>query len=128
YMKKLRSVVPLQTFSRTGNIYCYIFSGLVRCDKCGSSMNGIRTKKIYTYYRCKKHLSRRLSDNSHGIRESTIENYLLNNLRGVVKEQIFEYETNGKGKSKPNPDKQKINTNMRKLKDLYLNDLIELNE
>lgn len=128
YMKKLRSVVPLQTFSRTGNIYCYIFSGLVRCDKCGSSMNGIRTKKIYTYYRCKKHLSRRLCDNSHGIRESTIENYLLNNLRRVVKEQIFEYEINGKGKSKPNPDKQKIKTKMRKLKDLYLNDLIELNE
>ena len=45
-----------------------------------------------------------------------------------MKECIFEYEITDRKVKKPNQDKQKIKTKMRKLKDLYLNDLIDLNE
>ena len=131
YMKKLRSVVPLQTFSRTGKVYCYLFSGLVKCSLCDHNMTANKSERkygTYIYYRCKTYLSRRTCSNIHGIQEKIIERYLLNNIRRIMKECIFEYEITDRKVKKPNQDKQKIKTKMRKLKDLYLNDLIDLNE
>lgn len=104
----------------------YLFSGLLHCRECGTSMQSETAKKIYTYYRCRK----RMLDNSacphnRRIREDVLEEYLLKEIEHIATAYHGKY---GKAEKKPAITADKIKRKMQKLKELYLADLIDIEE
>ncbi len=120
--------------------YPYIFTGLLVCAECGQKMGGCHINTVskrkdktvlrYTYpaYECKRHRSFRKCDNGGAIREVHIEEYLLKN----VKEQFGSYIADFEAKSKKTVDnrqkKNQLKKKFNRLKDLYLNEAITLEE
>ncbi len=71
--------------------YTYLFSGLVKCVKCGRTMTGFETthnNKNYFYYRCEYRYSDHICDNTILAREHIIEPYLLDNIDRLLKDHI----------------------------------------
>lgn len=132
YLLQLRSICEKYSqHSRTG-VHCYLFSGILRCDTCGDLMHGVADPLKdggYTYYyRCSKRFNRHKCTNSCTVRESVIEESLLNNLTSYLKGQLIRYEAAQKQAKKPQADKAKIKTKIRRLKDLYVNEVIDLQD
>ena len=104
----------------------YLFSGLLHCKECGKTMQSETAKQIYTYYRCRT----RMLDNSacphtKRIREDALEDYLLREVVEIAERTNRSYKQE---KKKPPQSADAIRKKMSKLKTLYLNDLIELDE
>lgn len=117
--------------------YTYIFSGLIRCSCCGGTMAGQRDSKKYkekiyrrAYYRCTKHYQRGipLCPNQKTIFETTIEKYLLDHIPQLAAD--FKTEYHAKQEPARNAERQRaiILRKLDRLKDLYVNDLITLEE
>jgi len=118
--------------------YSYIFSGLTSCACCGHSMSGaiINRKKRdnsgekykYPVYRCHIAYPSKRCVNRKNIFESTLERYVLENIKPLLSEHLIDYDI----KNAPVVDnKQKQATLLRKidkLKELYVNDAITLEE
>lgn len=109
----------------------YLFAGLLHCPICGMKLSGKMTQekrnnKIYEYeyYRCGRHYaSRRCSCTKH-VSEAVIERYLLSHIRVDVEKYIVGYNNQLKNE-KPAIDTVKIKRQIDKLKELYLEDLID---
>lgn len=127
----------LQRNIRSSQKRVYIFSGLIRCKECGNVMAGLqqhlssRDKKAISCYRCAKRYSSgglRRCENTKVLREHILERYLLENIRPLIRDVVLEYEV----KQKPSRDNARRIANLEKrrdrLKDLYLNELITLEE
>lgn len=104
----------------------YLFSGLLHCRECGKSMQSETAKQIYTYYRCRT----RMLDNSacphvKRIREDVLESYLLAEIEHIATAYHGKYE---KAEKKPAQTADKVKRKMQKLKELYLADLISMDE
>ena len=111
-----------------------IFSGLVFCKKCGARMTKHqenRTKIPTMRYRCYNvnrfvvGTNKKVCSNTQIIREDEIERYLLDNL----KDEFEKFKVSVKS-SKPiikdnTQIKKNIEKKINKLKDLYLDDLID---
>lgn len=99
----------------------YLFGGMVFCKECGMRMKAYNPGK-YEYYICRTHqdYGNRKCTNNVTIRQSYLEEYLLNHLVDALKD----YNVTIMEKAKPIKDPEKIKRKMEKLKDLYLNDLI----
>ena len=107
------------------NSYYYIFSGLITCDECNGRMSGVHVHD-YLYYRCSKYYGSLRCDNKGQVRESYIENYLLENIEYLLKDYIHEVK---KAEEKITPvksNKKAIEKKMQKLNDLYVNDFIDM--
>lgn len=104
----------------------YIFSGLIVCKECGRKMNGIQTvtsrNKFYAY-RCKYGVSHSCSHNL-SIREDLIEQFLINNINEMHQTYLINSK-NDTSVKRSVTDKAKIKSKLKKLKDLYLDDLID---
>ena len=108
----------------------YIFSGMCRCKLCGSTLNSNRMKKYngyYKFYRCQKYKRERVCENKYPIPETILERYLLNHIKEELNNYKVSYEV-----KQSNKDIQDINSRLikarnklDKLKDLYLDDLID---
>lgn len=112
-----------------------IFAGLIYCSTCKNKMikkqdNRVKSKLIryscYHVFSYKVGSTERKCTNTTLIRESIIEDYLLNNLC----KKYEEYKINSKIKKELtellDPDKiEKIELKIEKLKDLYLDNLID---
>ena len=108
----------------------YIFSGMCRCKLCGSTLNSNRMKKYngyYKFYRCQKYKRERVCENKYPIPETILERYLLNHIKEELNNYKVSYEV-----KQSNKDIQDINSRLvkarnklYKLKDLYLDDLID---
>ena len=117
--------------------HTYIFSGLIRCAECGSVFgSGQYTRKrngktihIPTY-RCVKRYNNGLHecDNAKTIWEHVLEKYLLNTIRPEIKNMILKYEVESPDKKDNSTRIAAIEKKLAKLKDLYINDLISLEE
>lgn len=117
--------------------YAYIFSGLIRCAECGRSFAAnTRTRKrgnsvgVTHQYRCQLHYIRKPSQcpNSKVVSEAALEKYLIGHLRERIGEVVLAYDI----KTAPVKDRSAqikvLETKIRKLKELYVNDLITLEE
>lgn len=118
--------------------YPYMFSGLLFCSCCGRACSGFmqrtgRSKKtgdIYKYpaYRCRKAFTNRRCINRKIFYESTLEKYVLENIKPLLSEYIADYEI----KSAPIVDNAQrravLQKKIDKLKELFVNDLITLDE
>lgn len=88
---KLNDILKRNVKENTAENRTYLFSGLIRCPRCGCLLSGqicttknIRHGKTYAYkykkYRCRKHRTTNSCDYAKSLSESTIEKLLLNNL------------------------------------------------
>lgn len=115
-----------------------IFSGLLYCSECGLRLCkkvDRRSKNIVIRYVCdnsyryKAGLDKKKCSNTKSIKESDVEKYLLNNVKQEIEDYMIRCMTDNKPK-KAEDNTQKINTlnrKLNKLKELYINDLIDIN-
>lgn len=117
--------------------HVYIFSGLLRCADCGGTMGGNTRRRIRGrcrteehQYRCARYYNQKPSKctNSKTIAENTVERYLIEHIRPMVKDLILKYEIE-KSEDKTiqiNEQKKKIERKLERLKELYINELIDM--
>lgn len=118
----------------------YVFSGLVVCAECERVMSGYLNnctvvlksgkKKMYKYpsYRCRygtKHVS---CDNVKCVIETSLEHYLLDHVRVDLERYLTDCEQCAAPIRRAGNQKSNLEKKIEKLKTLYLNDLITLDE
>jgi len=126
---------------KDGKKHDYIFSGLVICDDCDHVMSGCQqrtgsrthadgTRSVYKYsvYRCRQGVNLHRCVNKKIVFESTIERQLLERLRPELEKYIAEYEVANLPAQRTDAKKRSIENKLQKLKDLYLNDLMTMDE
>ncbi len=124
---KTRNIKPTKT-GRT-----FIFTGLVICSECNHSMAAnaqIRTygPKEYIHYKCNQYYNRKLCNHKKVVYENKIEEYLLNNIEN----EILKFKTSFKSSEEKKQDysnsnkKASARKKLNKLKELYINDLIDI--
>lgn len=113
----------------------YIFSGLVFCACCGHAMSGCthRSKscdKVYYYpsYRCHAAYPSRRCDNRKVMLESTLEKYVLNNIKPLLSQYLVEYDVKAAPVIDNRQKRAAILKKIDRLKELYVNDMISLDE
>ncbi len=103
-----------------GNVY--LFKGLLKCADCKSVMTGAMGRNNH-YYRCSKHIQCGTCTRHTHVRESVLEKYMIENVLSEC--YAYNVQLEKRGKAQPQKDEATIRRKMIKLKDLYLNDLIE---
>lgn len=111
-----------RNLARTGRVY--LFTGLVRCAECGSSLSAHVVGQKYIYYRCTKYEKLHLCPHKKRTSELVLEQWLLDNLVDSFEAYNLSIKE-GASFARPRVDELKIKRKMEKLKDLYLNDLID---
>ena len=105
----------------------YLFSGLIYCKECGKTMNTSCCKGKYIYYRCRtRMLEKTACPHVHRVPEEKLESYLLSELETIATRYNASAYPAAKKKTAISPDK--IRAKMQRLKDLYVNGLIDLAE
>lgn len=113
----------------------YIFSGLLVCGTCGHAVVGTVTQeklksgetKVYKYYKCRAQYEA-VCDRGESYREKYIEDYVLSHVRPALADYAARYEVSScAGDTKKNPADEiaKIERKMKKLYDLFMDDLID---
>lgn len=112
----------------------YIFSGLLTCPYCNHALNGnsshhnlVSGKKTYKVYRCGMHVSSHSCRYTKGQREDRVEEYLLSHLDDALRDYIASYSIVSVSAAKSNPAEKiaKIERKLKKLYELFLDDLID---
>lgn len=110
----------------------YIFTSILKCNECHHNMVGhIASKsKHFYYYRCNQHFQRGCCDHKIEAREDRIEQWLFDNLESEINRVKLEWETKVAEKKKTNLqiDKAVLKRKLSRLKELYVNELIEIEE
>lgn len=102
----------------------YLFTGLVRCAECGNRLSAHVVGRKYTYYRCTRYEKLHLCPHKKRTSELVLEQWLLDHL--VESFEAYNLSIRrGAAPTRPRVDELKIKRKMEKLKDLYLNDLID---
>lgn len=109
------------------NLHYYIFSGLITCDDCNYRMAGVYTKYLQ-YYRCSRFYGHLKCNNSGQIRESYIENYLLENVEHLLQDYLVEVEKIEEKDTPTKSNRKSIEKKLLKLNDLYVNDFIDMDK
>ena len=112
----------------------YIFAGLLVCADCDHYLVGTVTyrkladgsEKAYKNYRCNQRAQSHSCTHGKHHREALIEEYLLSHIRPALSEYIAHYEVTATAADKPDPaaEAAKIQRKLKKLYDLFMDDLI----
>ena len=124
---------------RVSQKYPYIFTGLLVCSECGYKMSGchinVVVKKkgeVYRYrypaYECKQYGAYHRCNNGGEIRESRIEEYLLEHIGEEIDRYMADYDASGQAVIDNRAKKNKIRRKLDRLKELFLNELVTLDE
>lgn len=125
---------------RSSQKYPYIFSGLLVCNECGYKMSGChinvisrrKNGNVYRYkypaYECKQFRAYKKCDNGGEIREVRIEEYLLAHVREQLDSYLINFQMQDQAIIDNRAKKNKIRRKIERLKDLYLNEAITLEE
>jgi DNA invertase Pin-like site-specific DNA recombinase len=110
----------------------YLFSGLLTCGECGARM-GARAHQINgiekAEYNCPGHYQKKGCSNRTNIREAAIEQYLLDTVDLRLEKYLVEIAAVKSVQAKDHSAEiSKCRRQLAKLKELYLNDLITLDE
>lgn len=122
----VQQIVQQRAQRNSGNFpkRLYLFTGIVFCAECGSRMNAHTVNGKYIYYRCSSYERWKTCPHTKRTSEIKLEDWLLHNLTSCI--EAYNLEIDAKKKLKKTPvDESAIKRKMEKLKDLYLNDLIE---
>lgn len=115
--------------------YDYIFSGLLKCPKCGCRLSGYQqitsrpkynAKYKYPTYRCNHAHNDKLCNYRKHLSENVIEKYMINNIK---REMLNLIKSSDSSKEKKNSkivklDKEKIKIKLSRLTDLYIDGMI----
>lgn len=134
--KKVQDLRKKKTVERKN--YTGLFSGLLYCNICGNRLTkcvDCRSKNIVVRYNCdnsyryKVGIAEKRCSNNKSIREEHIEEFLLTNLDTELSKFITKVSIKPTSKKIDNTQKIKtIEKKMTKLKDLYIDDLIDKSE
>lgn len=126
---------------KDGKKHDYIFGGLVVCDDCDHVMSGCQhrcggrlradgTRAIYKYscYRCRQGVNLHRCPNRKIVMESTLEAMMLDRIRPELEKYIAEYEVANLPAIRTDAKRRSVENKLQKLKDLFLNDLITMDE
>lgn len=115
----------------------YIFSGLLVCSSCQHVMVGTVTyrtmsdgkEKAYKSYRCNFRAQSKLCDRGKYYREEYVEEYILSHIRPALSSYVAEYDvtaaSSSSAKKDPAAEIAKIERKIKKLYDLFMDDLID---
>lgn len=101
----------------------YLFTGMVYCAECGNRLSAHTVDRKYIYYRCTKYDKLHQCSHKHRTSELILEDWLVRNLRSQYADYNARIEATFR--ARPAVDTTLIRRKMEKLKDLYLNDLID---
>lgn len=113
----------------TGRVY--IFSSILICAECGHKLVGhIARKYSPCYYRCSQHFQRGRCPHKKEIREDYVETWLFDHLEEELERCQLEWEVEAARKKRAavKTDKAALKHKLGKLKELYVNDLIDIEE
>ena len=129
-------LIDNETFERAGDILkirgertvaqtkrTYLFTGLVFCAECGNRLGAHVVHQKYIYYRCTRHEKLGLCTHGKRTNEVTLERWVLENIIPAILDYNAIAEK-ARSEYVP-PDTGRIKRKMEKLKDLYLNDLLD---
>lgn len=110
----------------------YIFTSIIKCAECNHKMVGRISHKTndYYYYRCNQHFQRGRCSHKSEVREDMIEKWLFDNLESEFNRVRLEWEVKfaEKKRSSLRADKAALKRKLSKLKELYVNELIDIEE
>lgn len=111
----------------TGRVF--LFTSLLICAECGHRLAGLQTG-YGPYYRCPQHYSRRTCDHKKQIRETAIEEWLFTFLGDELEKQRLEWEVKEARRKQAAAamDRTAIRRKLSRLKELYVNEMIDLEE
>lgn len=132
------ALIDLETFRQTQTIiaqraqrnsklksdWVYLFTGLVCCAECGNRLSAHTVAQKYIYYRCTRYEKLHLCPHKKRTSELILEDWLVHNLISEFAAYNQELEARA-AQPRKIIDTGKIKRKMDKLKDLYLNDLID---
>lgn len=130
----VQMIIKNRNVKATPSKYTFIFSGLLVCAECGCHMSGnaqMRTyagniKRYYVCYRCNRYVSNGVCNHNRCVGEMKVENFLLENIAPEIEKYMCEFDAKQKKKKPPKVNKTEIRRKLDRLKDLYINDLIDL--
>nr|WP_288892873.1 recombinase family protein [uncultured Blautia sp.] len=105
----------------------YIFTGVLACDECSHNLVGFYCRGIY-YYRCNQHYSRGRCPHNTTIREEKIESWLFEHLSDEIEKYEISWDIQAAEKKRraSSVDRAVLRKKLTKLKELYMEDLIDL--
>ena len=110
----------------------YLFSGIAVCGECGFHLSGkTNTRNKVPLYNCPGHYIKRSGcENKTNLSERKIEAYLLDRIEGKVRSYKIAYEQMQIEKQEADYKSEisALRGKLARLKELYLNDLISLEE
>lgn len=113
-----------QRNSKLKSDWVYLFTGLVYCAECGNRLSAHTVAQKYIYYRCTRYEKLHLCPHKKRTSELILEDWLVHNLISEFAAYNQELEARA-AQPRKIIDTGKIKRKMDKLKDLYLNDLID---
>jgi DNA invertase Pin-like site-specific DNA recombinase len=113
----------------------YTYSGLLICKECGLHMAGSTStykkadgsKQYYKHYRCDNSVNRKWCNHNLSLKESDIDAFIVKHLKAELQNYKAEFEINSQ-EIDYKSQKQKLEKKIKRLKDLYINELITLEE
>lgn len=107
----------------------YIFTSILVCNECNHKLIGFCTHEYY-YYRCNQHFYRGRCSNQYYVREPIVEKWLFENLEKEINRCQLDWELQAanRKRSSASNDKATLKRKLSKLKELYVNELIDLEE
>lgn len=137
---EIQRIIEEKNVKRTPSGMTYVFSGLLICYDCGRRLSCTyntrgagRSKKIATY-RCPTNLKAKSCSFNMNIMEKTIEEYLFKHVLEELDKYKEQYDIRVSEKKRQKKagttEKaiEKIKKKLSKLKDLYVNEMIDLDE
>lgn len=109
----------------------YIFSSMIVCAECKHKMAGrfsFFKDNEYYLYRCNHSVNLCTCSHRKTINEKKVESWLLENIETEINNYMIEYKMQMEKQKKSKIDRAKIKKKLSKLKDLYINDLISMEE
>lgn len=124
---RVQKLVESRSVRRSPSGRIYLFSGLMRCPVCGKMLvcQYSHVGKC-TYYKCPDAYNKKGCTNRKMIRESRLEQQIIEQISGDM--ESMRPRTQQAKKAPPKIEREKIVKKLKKLKDLYLNDLISLDD
>lgn len=110
----------------------YIFTSILKCAECSHNLAGrMVIHGGYYYYRCNQHFQRGRCNHKKEIREEVVEEWLFTHLAEELERCKLDWEVKAAKKKKramSGTDKAVIKRKLKKLKELYVNDLIDIED
>lgn len=137
---EIQKIMSDKLVKKTPSGLTYVFSGMLRCPECGRKLGSCynargvgRSEKIATY-RCPTNLKMKACGFNKVIMEKTIEEYLFKHILEELDKYKEQYDIRVAEKKKQKKagttEKaiEKIKKKLSKLKDLYINDMISIED